>query len=212
MTAGANGIQNSGQADHGGVAGAAAVHGSGDWVGGGDPVRGAGGAVAAGASLHREIEAARALMANMADLLGDDAELAADTIEGQTSLHEALGRAVARVLELNGLMNGVVGMIATLQDRGERLEKQRETLRTMIAVGMEVGQIKRLELPAATISLRAVPPKVEITNEAEIPLAFWKPAEPKLDKKALLDALKDKQAIPGATLSTGGASINIRAN
>lgn len=157
-----------------------------------------------------EADAARAILANMADLLGDDADLIASTVEGETNLHEAIKRAVARVVEINGMMDGIASMIANLKDRGDRLEAQRDRLRSLIGVAMESGQIKRLETGLATISLRAVPPKVEIVNEAEIPTRFWKPQDPKLDRKAVLDALKAKETIPGATLSNGGVTVTIK--
>lgn len=157
-----------------------------------------------------EADAARAILANMADLLGDDADLIASTVEGETNLHEAIKRAVARVVEINGMMDGIASMIANLKDRGDRLEAQRDRLRSLIGVAMESGQIKRIEAGLATISLRAVPPKVEIVNEAEIPTRFWKPQDPKLDRKAVLDALKAKETIPGATLSNGGVTVTIK--
>lgn len=156
--------------------------------------------------LRQETEAARAILANMADLIGDDAEAIASTVEGETDLHEVLIRAVARVVELNGMLDGIGRIVADLAARKDRLQTQRDNLRTLIAVGMEAGQLKRIETGLATVSLRPVPPKVEVTNEAEIPPRFWKPQDPKLDKKALLDALKAKEAIPGATLSNGGVT------
>jgi hypothetical protein len=46
-----------------------------------------------------------------------------------------------------------------------------------------------------------------------VPAGFWRRGDPKLDKKALLDALKalpKGEHIPGAELSNGGATIQIR--
>lgn len=160
--------------------------------------------------LATETANARNLLADMRDLLGDDAELIATTIEGETDLTEVASKALCRILELNGMMDGIAGMIASLKDRGERLEKQRDNLRSLLGVAMEVGCLKRLETPLATASLRAVPPKAEIINEAVIPARFWKKQEPKLDKKAVLDALKAKEPVPGATLSNGGMTVSIK--
>lgn len=157
-----------------------------------------------------ETSNARNLLADMRDLLGDDADLIATTVEGETELTEVASKALGRILELNGMMDGIAGMMASLKDRGERLEQQRDNLRTLLGVAMETGCIKKLETPLATASLRAVPPKAEIIDEAAIPARFWKPQEPKLDRKAVLDALKAKEPVPGASLSNGGMTVSIK--
>jgi hypothetical protein len=65
-------------------------------------------------------------------------------------------------------------------------------------------------LPLCTITRKAVPPKAQITDEAQIPSRFWKRADPTLDKKAILDALKDKEIIPGAVLSNGTETVQVK--
>jgi hypothetical protein len=72
-----------------------------------------------------------------------------------------------------------------------------------------MAQIKKRETPAGTISLRTVPPSVIVQEEADIPTQFWKPQPPALDKKALLDFLKNGNKVPGATLSNGSVTTSI---
>lgn len=146
----------------------------------------------------------------MADVIGDDAELAADTVEGETNLQEVMRSALARVIALDAMTAGIKTTMDALADRKARLEKQREMIREGLSVAMEVASLKKLETPLATISLRAVPPKVEILDESAIPASYWKPQDPKLDRKAVLDALKAREEVPGATLSNGGSTISIR--
>lgn len=153
---------------------------------------------------------ARVLLANMADILGDDDNLIASTIEGETNLREALGTALKRHAELEVLIAGLKTMMGHLATRGERFEAQAGHLKTAICAAMEAGQIKKFEHPLGTMSLRNVPPKAVITSEAEIPASFWKPSDPKLDRKAVLDALKDKQDVPGAMLSNGSVTVAIK--
>lgn len=159
--------------------------------------------------LSHEITNAQALLGNMRDLLGDDADLIASTVEGETQLVDVMQRGLARVLELNGMLDGIAGMIASLKDRGERLETQRDRIKELLSVAMQTAGMKRLESPLATVSLRAVAPSVVVTSESDIPSRFWKPQEPKLDKRELLKALKDG-AIAGAQLSNGGQTISIK--
>ena len=146
----------------------------------------------------------------MADILDGDPELIDSAVAGETDLEEAMDAAVRRLMELDGLTNGIAGLMAGLKDRGERLEKQRDLIRECLVVAMEVAGRRKIETALATIFLRATPPKVEITDEQQIPRRFWKQPEPRLDKRALLDALKAKDAIPGALLSNGGVTLQIK--
>jgi len=98
----------------------------------------------------------------------------------------------------------------TVAARRERLRKQAEGIRTALAAAMAHSGVKKLETPLATVSLRAVAPSVVVVDEAEIPAAFWKRGDPKLDRKALLESLKDKRPVPGAQLSNGGETLAVR--
>lgn len=164
---------------------------------------------AAGHSLHREIEAARVLLSDFRDILGDDTEAKADAVEGETSLLEAIESGMRRVLELEAFESALDHVMNNLKVRSERFKKQRENLRTSLAVAMELSERKRLEGAVGTIVLKPVAPKVEVIDEAAIPAKFWKPQEPKLDKAALKVALNAKEDVPGAVLGNGGATIQI---
>ena len=162
-------------------------------------------------ALETETRAATALIEQLRDMLADDDEyVVASAIEGETNLHEAICAGLNRLAELNGLMDGIAGMMASLKDRGERFEKQRDRIREAISVAMEAGQIKRLEFPIGTVSLRSVAPSVVPTDESAIPARFWKAQDPKLDKRELLKALKDGESVPGAQLSNGGNTITVK--
>lgn len=146
----------------------------------------------------------------MADVIGDDEELAADTVEGETDLQEAMTAAVARVAAIETMTDAIKAAQDRLAARKARLEKQAGLIRESLAVALEVAGMRKFETGLATVSLRATPPKVELIDESAIPARFWKPSDPRLDRKAVLDALKAKEVVPGATLSNGGASVSIR--
>jgi phage shock protein A len=155
-------------------------------------------------------EAARALLANIRDVIGDDEEMISDAVEGETSLIEAISGAVDRVEELDAHCEALEARIKELGERRSRFEDQAARIKAAIHVAMGQAELRKLELPQATISLRAVAPKAEITDEAALPSKFWKAQDPKLDRKAVLDALKAKESVPGAVLSNGGETISIR--
>lgn len=155
-------------------------------------------------------EAARSLLANIRDVIGDDDELIATAIEGETSLLETISDAVDRIEELKAHREAIETRIKDLSDRRDRFEDQEGRIKAAVHVAMGQAEMSKIELPQATISLRAVAPKAEITDEALVPSKFWKAQDPKLDKKAVLDALKANEAVPGAVLSNGSQTISIR--
>lgn len=160
--------------------------------------------------LTQETQAALALIESLQHIIGDDDDAKADAVEGETNLHEAIGDAVKRIVELQALDAALEKIVLEAQARRGRFDAQRERIRSAIGMAMEAGGIKKLELPLGTISLKAVPPKVEITDESAIPAHFFKTQEPKLDKRLVMDALKAKQDVPGAMLSNGGVTVNMR--
>lgn len=160
--------------------------------------------------LRQEGDAAKALIANIRDVIGDDEEMALTAVEGETSLIETITQAVHRIHELDAHTEALNIQIKTLSERKSRFENQHDRVKAAVCVAMQHAELRKLELPTATLSIKAVPPKAEIIDEALVPSKFWKPADPKLDRKALLDALKAKEAVPGAALSNGSETLSIR--
>lgn len=162
--------------------------------------------------LFEETIAAKSLLASLAGLIGDDAEVKETAVEGETHLLEALQSAVARDLELDGMIDAAKATAKRLSERISRLEKQRETLRAAMVLALETTGKKRLETPIGTLALMATQAALVVTEEADIPSEFWKPQPPKLDKTALKKALKDKREVAGARLSNGGMTVQITTN
>lgn len=160
--------------------------------------------------LRMQVEAATALFLNIKDVVGEDEEIWLTCIDGETDLIRAIGAAVDRLDTLNILMGVLEERMTEIRKRKERFEGQSERIRAAIHVALGHASLRKLELPQATLSVRAVPPKVEIIDEAAIPARFWKPQDPKLDKKGIAEALKANVPVPGATMSNGGETLSIR--
>jgi hypothetical protein len=161
--------------------------------------------------LFRETQAAKTLRAQLADILtGDDDDVLADMVEGETNLHEAIGNAIELLAGDSAAVVGIDDLIAKLTKRRDRFALRIDHTRTALSVALEQAGRKSFEHPVATLSLKVVPPSVTVTDEAAIPSKFWKSPPPKLDKKAVLAALKDKQEIQGAQLSNGGQTLQVR--
>lgn len=162
-------------------------------------------------NITREAIAAKALLKSIRDLDADD-DLALDMVEGETSLLEAFDRLLERMARCEAHIVGTKAVVADIEARAERFKKRIETDRALIEQAMTIAELPKVERPLATISLRQLQPKLIVSDEAEIPARFWKPADPTLDKKALSEALKASEAVPGASLSNAAPTLTIRRN
>lgn len=187
--------------------------------------------------LQREMEAATILREQLKALGETDGELARDTIEGETNLFEMIDALVAADGEDASTVEGLASYIKSLQERKSRIEDRIETRRALLASALDIAGVTKHPAPAGTITRKAVAPKAIIVEESDIPTKFFVTPEPRLDKKALGDALKARQAaldearkkfqgdalaeelaaiekefppIAGATLSNGSATVQIR--
>lgn len=160
--------------------------------------------------LSREGEATKALLENIRDILADDEEAKADFIEGETNLRQVLERAVCRLGEIDAMRDSIKSYTSEMDARAKRLSAQAEHIRTAIIAAMSAAEVRKVELPVATLSLGASPAKVVVISEADIPAQYWKRGDPTLDKRALLSDLKDKVKVPGAELSNGGEQLMVR--
>jgi len=139
-----------------------------------------------------------------------DEDTLRDTLEGLSSLPEALAALVRTYLDDLALAAALGSRIGDLQNRLARIEQRADKKRMTVAAVMERADIKKLSEPDFTASLRAVPPALLVSDEHEIPEPYWKPQPPKLDKRGLIAALTAGQAVPGAILGNGGTTLSVR--
>jgi Gp157 protein len=133
-----------------------------------------------------------------------------DTVEGATNLPGVLGSILRSRLSDLALMAALRTRVLDMQERFARIEYRAEKKRALVASVMERAGIRKLTEPDFTASLREIPPGVIVIEEGKIPEPFWKPQPPKLDRKALLAALKAGEVVPGATLGNGSATLAVR--
>lgn len=159
---------------------------------------------------HREVEAAKVLRDQIADLASGDKDFIRDTMEGETNLREMIAALVADDASDAALVEAAEGVVKKIKSRIDRIDARRETRRALIGSALTIAELKKLETPVGTVTVKAVAPKVVIIEEADIPASYFKPQPPKLDKKALGDALNAGTEVPGASLSNGSTTIQIR--
>lgn len=161
--------------------------------------------------MQHEAIAARSLLESIADVIAGDDDMALDMIGAETGLHEALDATIGRLAEILAVQTGIEMLIQKLKHRTDRLDAQAERLRGAMANSMEMANLKKFEGKAATVSLRATPAKVIITNEADLPSAYLvEKTTITPDKKRIMAELKDGAKINGAELSNGGIGLTVR--
>ena len=147
--------------------------------------------------IRRETEAAKALLAGMRETIGDeDMALLADTLEGETNLFEAIDTALAEIDESEALILGLKEKEGQFSKRRRAMEERVRRFRSLVEQAMAVAEQQKLRRPTATLTLRKLPPDVVVTSEADIPSEFFvpqPPPPPKLDKKALKQALEARE-------------------
>jgi hypothetical protein len=141
---------------------------------------------------------------------GHDDDTIHDTAEGELSLHDAISRALAEIDECEVMGLGLSAKIGEFSARKERCEFRADRLRGLIEQAMVVADLSAIKLPTATLTVKAIPPKAIVTDEAQLPARFWRSPPPVLDKTAINDAVKAGEAIPGVSMTNGTTSLQIR--
>jgi len=94
-----------------------------------------------------------------------------------------------------------------LAERRRAIEAKVERLKTYLQEQLEVAGLQKVKRPTITVAIQANPPSVEIADETLIPSEFMIP-QYKVDKKSILERLKNGEEIPGCSLKqTKGVRI-----
>jgi len=159
------------------------------------------------AEVHRFSALRERLLAQVPDI---DAETLTDTLEGLSDIREMISAVIRSALDDETLADGLKNRIADMKQRLDRLERRAERKRDLAASALIEADIAKLTESDFTASLRAGSPVLEVITEQAIPSDYWKPQAPKLDRQALLQALKAGETVEGATLVAGRPQLTVR--
>ena len=140
-----------------------------------------------------------------------DERTLADTVEGLTDVHEILMAIIRAALEDEALASGLKGRIADMEGRLERLQDRAVKRRRIAKEVMIDLDIKKLQAPDFTASIRAGMPALTVLDDAAVPSIYWQPQDPRLNRQELLSDLKQGTAVAGATLSNSEPVLSVRA-
>ena len=143
------------------------------------------------------------------ELLEDDEAWIA-TLESETSFNDLLTNIVRRIEDTKALVIGTKDRFEELKARKDKFEHRVDTLRNLAFNLMQTGDLAKVELPEATLSLRAG--TQQLIGEAdpeELPDELCKISR-NLNRTAIKEALKTGLTVPGFELSNSPPSLTIR--
>lgn len=130
-----------------------------------------------------------------------DMEVFQDTL---SSIEEAIEEKAENIAKLIRCLESDAKAI---KEEEERLATRRKALENKISGikqylfnQLEVAGLDKVKRPTVTVSIQLNPPSVDVIDEKLIPSEYRIPQDPKIDKKAILTALKDGLVIDGCSL------------
>jgi hypothetical protein len=143
---------------------------------------------------------------------GDDEDLIADVIEGETDAMEAVSRLLRWMNERQATAQSLKALEADYAARRKRFEEAVKSARGALARFMDETGLTKIERPEATLSMRQGSPSVIYPADLDpetLPEKFrrW---TCEADKAAIKDAMLAGEEVPGLTLSNGGTSLAVR--
>lgn len=161
------------------------------------------------AALHElagELLAAETALRDMDDL---PAEAIADTLAGFEAPFDAKVVAVAKMIENLRQEAGAIEELAKRQAaRAQARRKKAAHLEDYLLDQLARLDRVKVDTPELCVKRRKHPPSVDVVSAADVPGYFYiQPAPPptpapRLDKKALLEVLKEGESVPGCRLVT----------
>jgi len=132
------------------------------------------------------------------------------TLESETSFEELLTSVVRRIEDTKALMIGTADRFEELKSRKDRFDRRLDALRNLAFKIMQAAELAKVELPEATLSLRAGTQQlIGDADPEELPDELCKISRD-LNRTAIKEALKTGLTVPGFELSNSPPSLTIR--
>ena len=139
-----------------------------------------------------------------------DEQTLADTVEGLTDVHEILAAVVRAALADEALATGLKCRISDMQGRLDRLQDRAAKRRQIAKDVMVELDLKKLNAPDFSASIREGMPSLIVLNEDAVPSIYWQPSEPRLKRQELAYELKQGAEIEGVALSDPEPILSVR--
>jgi Siphovirus Gp157 len=141
--------------------------------------------------------------------IADDEDRWLLTLESETRLPEFLAVAVNRMQDADAKIEGIGDLIAELKARCDRFEQRSDAMRGLMFKVMQAAEVRKIELAAATLSIRAGQPRVIITDETRLPPNCVRiKREP--DKVMIRELIDQGVPVAGAEISNSEPVLSVR--
>lgn len=128
-------------------------------------------------------------------MCGDDEQLFADMLEGETDLYEIIAHLHDRIALDKELITGITERAKELSDRKGRLTARTDAYKAAIGKYLRAAKLAKIELPEATYSVRDGKPKLAIVDPEAVPPEYQRiKTEP--DKTLINQSFADSEALP----------------
>ena len=132
---------------------------------------------------------------------GVDPEALADTLEALEGAIEEKVEAIYRLRQnLQADIEALKAEEKRLADKRKSLEAQVERLKEYVERELEAAGIDKIKTTIGTVGFRKAPASVEILDVGKIPMEFLIPQDPKVDRRGLLNAFKNRTDVNPAEM------------
>ena len=134
----------------------------------------------------------------------DGGEGLEDTLESITDAIEEKADGYGKVIKnIEAQIEAIKNEEKRLADRRKSLELSVKRLKDSLYESMKLTETKRIKSELFTFNIQNNPPSLNIEKEDAIPFEYYQPQAPKLDKKELLNAIKNGLEIEGVSIKQG---------
>lgn len=142
--------------------------------------------------------------------MADDEFLRADMIEGETDLNEVLTALHRMIEDARALRDGTKSRMDDLNQRRARMDKRMEFGRALIAKILDAADLRKVELPEVTISMRHNGQQmIGDPDPNELPDELVKVTRT-ADRRKIREALEAGAVVPGCVLSNMPPTLTMR--
>lgn len=149
------------------------------------------------------------LLINYNEHIAHDLDCLHDTLEGCTNLHEAIESVLQSIAEDDVMIDGMNVRLGLLEQRKQRVIQRKDGKRQALLEAFQRADLPKITTCEGTVYRSKVAPKVIITDESLLPESAFKITK-SVDKTAIKKDLNNGLSVPGAFMSNGGETINIK--
>lgn len=134
-------------------------------------------------------------------LIEEGGEGLADTLESLNDAIEQKAVGYAKIIKnLEGQAVAIKAEEERLASRRKSLEGNAKRLKEALEQSMIDTNVKKIKTELFSFNIQKNPPGVEVLNETVVPESYFVVQEPKIDKKAILQDLKNGVEVPGVEM------------